>query len=214
MTRKLVSVAATILLSAAGLIGITSATTTAAHASVIPVHGTYSGVDHAGRDASLSFSNNQVSHIYIGHQYFGGAHVSNGMWHETCHNGFCTKGTWLTDKHIQGYWRQGGSHEWTAFAVSTNTISPYIGSYSGLDHNGVRVHFGYADGRVHDVTIGHDVLGSTHVSANSFSGCTHHYCIKAHWQTDTLVSGSWRTADSSTWHVFEANAYARSHRAL
>ncbi|MBZ5738036.1 hypothetical protein [Nocardioides mangrovi] len=214
MHRKLVSVLAALLLSAAGLIGITVATSGPASASVIPANGSYSGVDHGGRLVSLTFHGNQVTHLMVGSQSFGGAHVSNGMWHETCHGGWCTKGQWVTDKHIQGFWRHGGSSHWTAFSVSTSVITPYVGSYMGRDHSGLSVKFGYAHGSVNHVHIDHNLIGSGPVSGNAFHVCTHTVCFRGHWQSDYTVSGTWRYVNESHWRAFEAQAYATSSRAL
>ena len=132
MIRRLTGIAAALVLT--GGIGLTAAglglASTAANGSVpaasaaapaapaapalsvLPNSGSYTGVDHAGRTITFTFGGNQMSHFMTNHQVVGGAHVSNGMWHETCHNGICAKGHWENDTTVVGLWRYSNSNHW------------------------------------------------------------------------------------------------------
>jgi hypothetical protein len=209
MIRKLSAFLAALALTVTGAAGLAVATSSAAQASVIPVVGTYGGVDHGGRPVSLSYNGVMVTHVTIGTLTIGGAHVSNGMWHETCHNGYCTKGQWITDKHVQGYWRHGSSSTWTPFTASTSVVTPYVGPYMGRDRTNLSIHFRYHQGYVRAFTWDHNVIGDAQVMRDgSFSACTHTFCFKGHWQSDYDVAGEWRHASSSSWTTWDAHAYA------
>lgn len=206
MIRKLMAAAAAVL-TAATLSLVAQAP---AQATVLPSSGTYSGTDAHGRHVSLSFGNhNQMSHFTVAHQVFGGAHVSNAMWHETCHNGFCTKGAWVNDSEIHGAWRQGGGH-WTTWTVRFNgapTATHHAGPYNGVDHTGLRIAFGYtASHGVVSFKLDHNLIGNAPVRNGFFDTCHHQVCIKGHWQTSRYVVGSWRFANSSHWTAWEARA--------
>jgi len=111
MLRKISAVLAALVV----MTGLTLAVSSGADAkSVLPAHGSYAGVDHGGRMVTFSFSGNTMSHFTVGHTVIGGAHVCNGAWHETCHNGMCIKGMWMSDTHVTGSWRQGGG-AWVHF---------------------------------------------------------------------------------------------------
>src|SRR5690349_9298693 len=84
--------------------------------AALPMHGAYAGVDHGGRIVSFMFSGNYMSHFTVKHTVIGGAHVGSDAWHETCHNGMCTKGMWVTDTHVTGFWRTANGH-WTSFSA-------------------------------------------------------------------------------------------------
>ena len=178
--------------------------------AVIPHHGVYQGTDHGGRAVSFSFGNhNQLTHFTVGHLVIGGAHVSNGMWHETCHNGYCFKGQWVDDGTVHGAWRHGSSQAWTTFTAHFRPSQPpYEGTYMGWDHHGTRIHLSYAGHQVLNFKIGNTVIGNAHVIDRRFEVCHQHVCFKGHWQTDHEVVGSWRTASGSTWVGWEAFAYA------
>lgn len=205
MTRKLVALLATVLMTA----GFGLASTTAAQAAVIPHHGHYTGHDYDRRAVSFSFNGTQMSHFMVGHQSFGGAHVSNGAWHETCANGYCTKGAWKTDTLVEGFWRHGSGH-WTAWSVTIPTASTrYHGTYQGRDVSKNPVHFSYAHHRLTHFTInGHAMFADPTVNAHGVFAetCKGTWCIKGHWADDYTVQGYWR--DGSTWHFWEARAYA------
>lgn len=178
--------------------------------NVVPHHGIYTGTDHAGRHVSFSFGNHtQLSHFTVGHLVIGGAHVSNGMWHETCHNGYCTKGQWTSDGTVAGFWRHGGSTSWTSWHASFNPPAPpYTGTYLGRDHAGNAIHLSYGNHRVTGFKIGSTVIGDASVQNRTFEVCHHQVCFKGHWQTDHYVVGSWRHVNSHAWTGWEAHAYA------
>jgi hypothetical protein len=206
MIRKLISTLA-VLVSIAGF-GFAAAGS--ASASVIPHHGGYTGVDHGGRVVTFSYDGTQVTHFSVGHQVIGGAHVSQGMWHETCHNGMCTKGSWSTDGHATGFWRYGGG-TWVPWsASSTPQMTPYAGTYMGNDHTGLRVHLSYHSGHLRGFTLDHNLVGDAPVSHGSFETCHRVICIKGHWENEYYVVGSWRhvSGSSTAWHTWEAYAYA------
>lgn len=207
MFRKTLAVIGTLAAVSASLM-LGSAT---AEASVIPKNGGYHGVDHGHRNVSFSFSGNQMTHFMVGDQSFGGAHVSNGMWHETCHNGFCTKGSWTSDGHVTGYWRLGSSHTWVSWTAVHQVPAPpsiYHGPYSGVDHHGTRIHLRF-DGHVRSFQIGHTSYGDASVNhTGHFAFCTHTVCVQGHFQDRTVVVGHWRHAGSHTWIPWDANAYA------
>jgi hypothetical protein len=203
--RKLASVLAALACAA----GLSVATIPAAQAAVIPVHGAYDGVDHHQRQVSFSFNGTTINHFRVGSLTIGTAHVSNGMWHETCGGGYCFKGQWITDTHVQGFWRHGGSHEWTSWSASTMQIRPYVGSYMGSDHTGLRIHFTYSNGSLRAFTWDHNHIGDARVAPDgSFNVCHPTFCFKGHWQSDYYVVGEWRHASQSTWHTWDANAYS------
>ena len=206
MLRKLCSVAAA-LICIAGL-GL-AASAPAQARSVLPHHGTYTGVDHGQRIVSLSFNGTTVTHFTVGHLVIGSAHVSNGMFHETCHNGYCFKGMWMTDTRVEGYWRHGGSHTWTPWSATVNqAVVPYAGPYLGRDHRTLRVHFSYHSGYVRSFSLDHNLLGDAPVSNGGFDVCFTSICVKGHWQDPYNVVGSWRYRNSSEWNPWEVNAYA------
>lgn len=213
MIRKLLA-ATVAVLCVAGFGVATSGTAVAgggaAQRSVLPHHGTYNGTDQHGRHVSFTFGgahSNQMSHFTVGHQPFGGAHVSHGMWHETCHNGWCTKGQWTSDRHVTGSWRQGGSHTWTTFTATFNPPShPSQGHYAGQDHRQLRITFSLSSSQVVHFTLDHNVIGSATVTNRHFDVCHHRVCFKGHWQTDHYVVGAWRYASSHEWNGWEATA--------
>ena len=218
MIRKLLAATAA-LLCVAGFGVATSGTAVAgdggggaAMRSVIPHHGTYNGTDHHGNHVSFTFGgthSNQMTHFTVGHQSFGGAHVSNGMWHETCHNGYCTKGQWTSSSHVTGSWRHGGSHTWVPFTASFNPPPhPYAGHYAGRDHRNLSIQFSFSNNRLVNFTLDHNVLGSASVVNRHFETCFRTICIKGHWQTTHDVVGQWRYSNSHEWNGWEANAYS------
>jgi hypothetical protein len=217
MIRKLLSVTAA-LLFVAGFGVATSGTAVAGgggggaavRQSVIPHHGVYNGVDQHNRHISFTFGgthSNEMTHFTVGHQVIGGAHVSNGMWHETCHNGMCTKGQWTSDGHVTGAWRHGGSHTWTTFTASFNPPAhPYAGTYAGRDHRQLSIRFSFSNNRLVDFTLDHNVHGSAAVTNRHFETCFRTICIKGHWQTQYDVVGSWRYVNSHEWNAWDAFA--------
>jgi hypothetical protein len=216
MIRKLLAATAA-LLFVAGFGVATSGTATAgdggaAMRSVIPHHGVYNGTDAGHRHVSFTFGGahgNQMTHFTVGHQVFGGAHVSNGMWHETCHNGFCTKGQWTSDGHVTGAWRHGGQ-AWTTFTVSYNPPAhPYTGSYMGRDHRaGKSIKFSFKNNHVVEFKLDGHVVGNAQVATRHFETCHGNVCFKGHWQSEHEVVGSWRQANGHDWIGWEAWAFS------
>jgi hypothetical protein len=219
MLRRLTALAAALLMTvglglattgsgaASAVPGVPTARAAAA-VSVIPHHGSYAGVDHHGRMVTFSFNGNQVAHFAVNHQVLGGAHVSNGAWHETCHNGMCTKGMWSTDGHVTGSWRSGGG-TWTSFTASSSPrITPYSGTYLGSDHSGLSIHFSFGNGFLRGFRVDHNHVGDAAAGSGKFETCHQTICFKGHWETEYMVVGSWRHANSSQWRPFEAYAYA------
>ena len=178
-----------------------------AQASVIPHHGTYSGVDHHGQSVSFSFAGTQMAHFTVSHHVIGGAHVSNAMWHETCHNGYCTKGQWTAPGHVSGYWRH-GSGSWVHFTATFQQPSHYVGPYMGRDSHDLRIHFWFGSGRVTAFSVDGVSYGDFAVSSGRFSGCQHGICVQGHSQDNYYVVGHWRPHSSSHWINWTANAYA------
>jgi len=112
--RFAVFVAALVLVLAGGI------TASTASASSVAQEGHYSGHDHNGNHIGLNYSyQHHMNHFTIGYSLrIGGAHVSNAMWHATCHNGYCTSGAWVSSTKIQGHWWHGGSpHHKIAYSV-------------------------------------------------------------------------------------------------
>ena len=102
-----------------GVAGGAMASTASAN-TIIPREGHYSGHDHNENHIGLSFGHQtQMNHFTIDYSFtIGGAHVSNAMWHATCHNGYCTSGAWVNKTTIQGhYWHGGSPHHKVAYAV-------------------------------------------------------------------------------------------------
>lgn len=206
MIRKLVSTLAVLLCVA----GFTAGTASTAEArSVIPNHGSYSGVDHGGNQVTFSFDGTVITHFSIGHLYIGTAHVSQGMWHERCNNGVCFKGEWRTSTHVAGFWRYGGG-QWVPWSASTTPpLMPYTGTYMGRDHTGLNVHLSYHGGYLRGFRLDHNVIGDAAVHHGSFDVCHRVICFKGHWESDYQVVGEWRyTSNPHEWHAWEAFAYA------
>ncbi|MFC6041463.1 hypothetical protein ACFP8W_06995 [Nocardioides hankookensis] len=208
MLRKLMAVLAALAVATGLTVAVTAITSGADAKAVLPAHGNYSGVDHAGRVVTFSFSGNYMSHLTINHHTIGGAHVAGAAWHETCHNGFCTRGTWTTDTHVAGSWRTGGGH-WTHFSASVvPSLRPYAGPYMGRDHTGLAIHLTYGSSMIHGFKLDHSVRGNIAVHNAKFDTCLSSICVKGHWQSDYEVVGSWRPVHGSHWVSFEAYAYA------
>ena len=187
----------------------TAPATSAQALSVVPQHGSYSGVDHRGRIVTFSFSGTQVSHFQVNHLVIGGAHASQGRWHETCHNGVCTKGAWITDSHVSGFWRHASDSSWTAWDARTSPpVTPYPGTYMGNDHSGLRVHLSFHNGHVKNFNVDHNAVGDAAVSDGKFEVCHQSICFKGDWENDYTVVGSWRYSNSHHWRPWEAYAYA------
>jgi hypothetical protein len=207
MLRKLLTVAAA-LVATAGL-GLAAAP---AQASVIPHHGEYKGHDasHPARTVSFTYSGTQMSHFTINHQVFGGAHVSHGAWHETCHNGFCTKGQWTSDGVVRGAWRHGGGH-WTSFEVHyERSIAHHRGTYIGRDQHGkgVNVHLSAHNAVTWTLDQVGTVTGTMH--NNRVEACNHTMCFRGHWQHEHEIVGSWWHKNSPH-HVVAWDVWAISH---
>jgi hypothetical protein len=207
MIRKLASVLAA-LLCVAGF-GLGTAGSAQAQ-SVIPHHGTYTGVDHHGRMVTLSFNGTEITHFQVAHLSFGNAHVSQGMWHERCNGGVCFKGAWVTDGHVAGFWKYGGDSSWTPWSATfTPPVTPYTGTYMGHDHTGLRVHLSYHSGHLRAFTLDHNLVGDAPVGHDrSFDVCHRVVCFKGHWEGEYTVVGSWRYVSGHEWHAWEAFAYA------
>lgn len=188
----------------------TPSTSTKAAAAVLPTHGTYKGVDHAGRIITFSFAGNYMGHFAVNNMLIGGAHVGGSAWHETCHGGMCTKGTWVSDHHVQGSWRTRDGH-WTTFSAyhqPVATINPYIGSYRGEDHAGISIHLMYRHGTIADFKLDHSVRGNIPVSNGRFNHCLPSVCVEGHWASDNRIVGKWKAVGSTHWFSWEVNAYS------
>jgi opacity protein-like surface antigen len=208
MLRKLLAVLAAV----ACIGGLAAAQSPVAVAkeqrSVLPSHGNYVGVDAHGRIVSFSFSTNYMSHFTVSNAVIGGAHVGSSAWHETCHNGMCTKGMWVTDTHVQGSWRHGGG-AWVHFSANYQPpVMPYVGPYMGDDHAGLSVRFAYRHGMIVGFELDHSNRGDISVSNGRFDTCLRSICVKGHWQSDYSVVGAWRAVGSNQWFQWEVHAYA------
>jgi hypothetical protein len=107
MIRKLTALAAALVLLAtmAGGAATTSSAATASAASVLPYEGPYMGMDAHHRTITFSYSRSRGMYDFrVNHHLIGGAHVAGGMWHHTCHNGYCTRAQWHHDFYVTGYW--------------------------------------------------------------------------------------------------------------
>ena len=109
------------VLAAALVLGVAGgATASTASATIIPREGHYSGHDHNHNHIGLNYTvHGQMNHFTIDYSFvIGGAHVSNALWHPTCHNGYCTSGAWVNKTTIQGhYWHGGSPHHKVAYTV-------------------------------------------------------------------------------------------------
>lgn len=179
--------------------------------AALPREGSYSGVDHAGRIVTFTFSGNYMNHFTVAHKVIGGAHVGSNAWHETCHGGYCTKGMWLTDTHVNGSWRLPDG-QWTHFSAYHQPalqVRPYAGPYMGRDHTGLAVHLEFRNGMIHGFKLDHSVRGNVSVDGHGrFETCLPSICVKGHWQSEYEVVGSWRPVNGSHWVQWEAYAYA------
>lgn len=202
---RLLAVIGALLLLTAGLLSVAPA----AQASVLPAHGSYHGVDHGSRTVSFTFSGNQMMHFSLDSQVIGGAHVSNGAWHETCHNGMCTKGMWVTDKHVTGYWRASGGH-WVSFSATLQQSNPYKGTYMGSDIHHASISFTYGHGYLTSVVIAGGHFPNVPVTHGHFSTCHSGVCFQGHWQDDYEVVGHWSTHHAGTVYSFSWTARAFS----
>ncbi|GAW50189.1 MULTISPECIES: hypothetical protein [unclassified Nocardioides] len=104
--RKLLSVLA-VLLCAAGFASAVPAPAQTAPAAraALPYEGHYRGMDQHHRTVTFTYTRaHGMTNFRVGHQSFGGAQVSGGRWHHTCHHGYCTRGQWHHDFYVTGHW--------------------------------------------------------------------------------------------------------------
>lgn len=100
------------VLIAALVLGVAGgAVASTASATIIATPGHYSGHDSQENHIGLHWNTQQHMNNFTVNYHFviGGAHTSNAMWHETCHNGYCTAGAWTGPRTISGYYRHGSS---------------------------------------------------------------------------------------------------------
>ncbi len=211
MIRKLCA----IVTAALCVVGLAVATSAPAQANVVPRHGGYSGVDYASRAVTFSFDGTQITHFTVGSGYgafvLGTAHVTNGMWHETCGADYCFKGSWTTDNHVSGFWRHGRSQSWVGWSATYYPVaSIYRGSYMGRDHHHLSVHLTYNGGYITGFALDHHAFsGNVRVTNGTFDHCYATLCIKGRWEDDYRVVGQWRPfPNGSSWTGWEARAYA------
>jgi hypothetical protein len=125
--RKLLSVIAVVLcitgfgsMSPAG--AHTAAPSADAKRSVMPYEGPYLGMDAHHRTITFSYTRSRGMYDFrVNHHLIGGAHVSGGQWHHTCHNGYCTRGQWHHDFNVTGHWNNtsgGGDVFFEASAIA------------------------------------------------------------------------------------------------
>jgi hypothetical protein len=203
--RRLASVLAALVCAA----GLSLVSAGSASADVSPVAGAYNGVDHHSAVVSFSYNGSSISHFTVGSIFIGSAHVSNGQFPETCGGGYCIKGRWLTETHLEGHWRRGGSHEWTSFTASTTAFRPYAGTYAGNDHTSLSIRFSFSNGHLRAFTWDHNLIGDAPVDhVHHFNICHRNFCFKGHWQNEYSVVGEWRHLHETTWHTWDANAYS------
>ena len=151
-----------------------------------------------------------MSNFTVGGHKIGGAHVSSGAWHETCHGGYCTKAHWQLDFHVVGYWRTPSGH-WTAFSAST-TQPPHQGDYMGMDHANRSVRVSFNGTTVHNFRIdGIGTFANAHVSGGAWhETCnSHNLCYRGRFDGSNTVVGEWRHR-GGTWVAWEAYAFAFS----
>ncbi|MEP9363150.1 hypothetical protein ABLE68_09315 [Nocardioides sp. CN2-186] len=212
MIRKL----SAIVTAALCVVGLAVATSAPAQANVVPSHGGYAGVDHGARPVTFSFNGTQITHFTVGSGHsalvIGTAHVTNGMWHETCGGGYCFKGGWTTDNHVSGFWRHGGSHSWVSWTATYHPVTsftPFGGSYMGRDHRQLSVHLTYRGGFITGFTWdSNHFSGNVRVTNGKFEHCYSNFCIKGTWEDETRVVGQWRYPNSTQWTGWEMQAYA------
>lgn len=182
-----------------------------AERSVVAVHGSYTGWDQAQRAISFTYSGNQVSHFRVGSHTIGGAHVDgSAQWHETCHNGWCFKGHWVSDTEVVGFWKAPQGHwvPWNAFVPMPRTN--FQGNYSGFDHRSGSVRMTRHNDFVQHFTADRHTFPSVRVDSRGAWGetCSHSHCYSGHWQDDYHVVGYWWRKSDGHKVAWEAHAYS------
>ena len=190
MLRKLLAVLAAIAVTT----GLTMAVTSGADAkSALPAHGSYSGVDHAGRMVTFSFSGNYMSHFTVGHKVIGGAHVGSGARGTrpaTAASAPRACGSPTPTSPAPGARAAAPGRTSRRTLDPPMTIQPYVGTYMGRDHTGLKVHLTFSHGRINNFTLDHSNRGSIPVTNGKFETCLQSICVKGHWQSEYEVVGS------------------------
>ncbi len=90
-----------------------------------------------------------------------------------------------------------GSGTSTGIAAAPRAaVLPSSGNYHGLDHHQRTISFTYHGNQISNFKVNSHTIGNVHVSGGAWhQTCAGGYCTMGHWQTDTHVVGSWRTAD-------------------
>jgi hypothetical protein len=82
-----------------------AATSEASSGSVLPVPGTYMGWDAHHRTVTFTYTHSgEITHFRVNHTSFPNARVQGSQWHHTCANNYCSRGRWLDDYSVEGYW--------------------------------------------------------------------------------------------------------------
>ncbi|HTR75951.1 MAG TPA: hypothetical protein VMH33_11930 [Solirubrobacterales bacterium] len=98
-----------------------AATSEAGSSSIVPYEGRYLGVDTHHRSISFEYRHGKIKNFKVNHTLFPEATVSGSRWHHTCMNNHCTRGEWLDDYAVKGFWNisnSGGDVVFEANAIA------------------------------------------------------------------------------------------------
>jgi hypothetical protein len=171
----------------------------------VPAPGSYQGMDHHGRQVSFVFTGQHITGFKVDQQPIGSGGFFLEGWTETCDGaGWCSGGSWQTNTHVVGRWRN-PTGVWTAWSADLPGQSRgYQGQYSGTDHYDHEVRFVRSGHRVVHFNVAGRSVGSAVVAQGAWpETCNAGSCFKGHWLDDDHVVGSWRQ-EGGHWVAWEA----------
>jgi len=111
---------AVVVLAVLALSLVTGAATSEA-TSFVPYEGKYLGSDTHHRTITFEYRHGKIKNFKVNHQLFPEATVSGSRWHHTCMHNLCTRGEWVWDYGVRGFWNNaasGGDVEFEANAIA------------------------------------------------------------------------------------------------
>jgi hypothetical protein len=77
--------------------------------SILPYQGMYRGVDSHKRTITFEYKHGKIVNFRVNHTLFPEAMVSGSRWHHTCSHNLCTRGEWIYDFAVKGFWNNSAS---------------------------------------------------------------------------------------------------------
>jgi hypothetical protein len=77
--------------------------------SIVPYQGKYRGVDAHHRTITFEYVHGKIKNFKVNHTLFPEATVSGSRWHHTCKHNLCTRGEWIYDFAVRGFWNNAAS---------------------------------------------------------------------------------------------------------